>query len=168
MARQKKYFICTACGADSPKWQGKCPACGEWNTIVEAEAPAQTASVPAPAEVIPLSDIKFGAVDRISTGISEFNLVCGGGVVPGSVILIGGEPGIGKSTLALQVAGYFRTLYISGEESPLQIRLRAERIGTPPGSIQLSTTTDVGEIIRLAGSIKPHQTHSRKMEIPNL
>ncbi len=156
MARQKKYFICTACGADSPKWQGKCPACGEWNTIVEAEAPTQTASLPTPAaDVIPLSSVEFGAVDRISTGIGEFNLVCGGGVVPGSVILIGGEPGIGKSTLALQVAGYFRTLYISGEESPLQIRLRAERIGTPPGSIQLSTTTDVGEIIRLAGSLKP-------------
>jgi DNA repair protein RadA/Sms len=154
MARQKKYFICTACGADSPKWQGKCPSCGEWNTIVEAEAPVQAAVAPS-AEVIPLSGVAFGAVDRIKTGIGEFNLVCGGGVVPGSVILIGGEPGIGKSTLALQVAGFFRTLYISGEESPLQIRLRAERIGTPAGSIQLSTSTDVGEIVRLAGSVKP-------------
>jgi len=154
MARQKKYFICTACGADSPKWQGKCPSCWEWNTIIEADAPVEAASAPA-AEVIPLSGVAFGAVDRIKTGIGEFNLVCGGGVVPGSVILIGGEPGIGKSTLALQVAGFFRTLYISGEESPLQIRLRAERIGAPAGSIQLSTSTDVGEIVRLAGSIKP-------------
>jgi DNA repair protein RadA/Sms len=154
MARQKKYFICTACGAESPKWQGKCPSCGEWNTIVEAETPAPAASAPA-SEVVPLSSVAFSSVDRIKTGIGEFNLVCGGGVVPGSVILIGGEPGIGKSTLALQVAGFFSTLYISGEESPQQIRLRAERIGAQPGSIQLSTTTDVGEIVRLAGSVRP-------------
>jgi DNA repair protein RadA/Sms len=154
MAKQKKYFICTACGSDYPKWQGKCESCGEWNTVVEADAAPQKAPAPS-AGAIPLSGVEFGAVDRIKTGIGEFNLVCGGGVVPGSVILIGGEPGIGKSTLALQVAGFFSTLYISGEESPLQIRLRAERIGAPAGSIQLSTATDVGEILRLAGSLKP-------------
>ncbi|OHD63777.1 MAG: DNA repair protein RadA [Spirochaetes bacterium RBG_13_51_14] len=154
MARQRKYYICTACGTDFAKWQGKCAACGEWNSIVEADAPAPAGPV-VPADVITLADVEYSAVNRFTTGIGEFNLVCGGGVVPGSVILIGGEPGIGKSTLALQIAGFFRTLYISGEESPVQIRLRAERIGSPLNAIQLSSATDVEQIIRLAESVKP-------------
>jgi DNA repair protein RadA/Sms len=154
MARDRKYFICTACGSDFPKWQGKCQVCGDWNTIVEADAPAPS-KAPAAADVISLSSVELSAVQRIQTGIGEFNLVCGGGLVPGSVILIGGEPGIGKSTLALQVAGYFKTLYISGEESPAQIRLRAERLGSPLSAIQLSTATGVEQIINLAGSVKP-------------
>lgn len=154
MARPKKFFVCTACGADYPKWQGKCPLCGEWNAIVEADAPAPANAVPA-ADLIPLSDVGFGDVERIRTGIAEFNLVCGGGVVPGSVLLIGGEPGIGKSTLALQIASFFTTLYISGEESPGQIRLRAGRLGCPLDGISLSTATGVEQIIGLAESSKP-------------
>jgi len=153
MARGKKLFLCSACGTDFPKWQGKCPVCGEWNTIAEAEARAPVSA--GPAETVPLSRVEQGSVRRIKTGIGEFNLVCGGGVVPGSVILIGGEPGIGKSTLALQVAGFFKTLYISGEESPLQIRLRAERLGCPLDDIQVSTATAVEQIIQLAESEKP-------------
>ncbi len=154
MARQKKFFVCTACGSDFPKWQGKCPACGEWNTLVEADAPSPSKAAPA-ADIVPLSSVGFGDVERIRTGIAEFNLVCGGGVVPGSVLLIGGEPGIGKSTLALQVAGFFNTLYISGEESPRQIRLRAGRLGSPLENIHLSTATDVEQIIGLAESSRP-------------
>jgi DNA repair protein RadA/Sms len=153
MARSKKFYICSACGSDFPKWQGKCPVCGEWNTIAEAEAQAPVSAEP--AEIVSLSQVEHSSVGRIKTGIGEFNLVCGGGVVPGSVILIGGEPGIGKSTLALQIAGFFKTLYISGEESPLQIRLRAERLGCPLDGIQVSTATAVEQIIKLAESEKP-------------
>ncbi len=154
MARNKKYFVCSSCGTDFPKWQGKCTACGEWNTIVEAEQSAPAQAGPS-GDVISLGSIAFSPVHRIMTGIGEFNLVCGGGVVPGSVILIGGEPGIGKSTLALQVAGYFKTLYISGEESPAQIRLRADRIGCPTEGIRLSTSCGVEQIIALAETEKP-------------
>ncbi|OHD68505.1 MAG: DNA repair protein RadA [Spirochaetes bacterium RBG_16_49_21] len=154
MARQKKLYICTSCGTDFPKWQGKCSVCNEWNTIVEAQAPPAPAHA-APADVIPLAAVEYGTAPRIQTGIGEFNLVCGGGIVPGSVILIGGEPGIGKSTLALQIAGFFNALYISGEESPLQLRLRAERLGCNVGNIHISTTTNVDQIISLAESGKP-------------
>jgi DNA repair protein RadA/Sms len=154
MAKSRKFFVCTACGSDFPKWQGKCPTCGEWNAIVEADAPSAAKAAPA-ADIVSLSGVEHVEVKRIITGISEFNLVCGGGIVPGSVILIGGEPGIGKSTLALQIAGFFQTLYISGEESPLQIRLRAERIGGPMDGIRLSTATDVEQIIGLAESTRP-------------
>ena len=153
MARNKKFYLCSACGSDFPKWQGKCPVCGEWNTIAEADAPAPVREEL--AVMVPLSQVEYSSVGRIKTGIGEFNLVCGGGVVPGSVILIGGEPGIGKSTLALQIAGFFKTLYISGEESPLQIRLRAERLGSPLDAIQVSTATGVEQIIKLAESEKP-------------
>ncbi len=153
MARSKKLFICSSCGSDFPKWQGKCPVCGEWNTIAEGEAKAPASA--GPAEIVTLSQVEYGSVKRIKTGIGEFNLVCGGGVVPGSVILIGGEPGIGKSTLALQIAGFFKTLYISGEESPIQIRLRAERLGSPLDGIQVSTATAVEQIIKLAETVKP-------------
>ncbi|TFH43473.1 MAG: DNA repair protein RadA, partial [Chrysiogenales bacterium] len=114
MARNRKSFVCGACGSDFPKWQGRCSICGEWNTIAEETTHGGTKQAPG-AEIMHLADVPTGGFDRIQTGIAEFNLVCGGGVVPGSVILIGGEPGIGKSTLALQVGGFFQTLYISGE-----------------------------------------------------
>ncbi len=154
MAPKKKHYICSACGTDFPKWQGKCPTCNEWNTIIETEAPS---AVPEgkKAEVIALDQIEHRAIKRIQTGIGEFNLVCGGGVVPGSVVLIGGEPGIGKSTLALEIAGFFKTLYVSGEESPLQIRLRAERIGCDTRNIKLSTANNAEQIIALLESEKP-------------
>jgi DNA repair protein RadA/Sms len=155
MARNRKYFLCTACGSDFPKWQGKCAVCGEWNTIVEAEAPAAAKTAMPAAGAVDLGSVEFSPVHRIMTGIGEFNLVCGGGVVPGSVILIGGEPGIGKSTLALQIAGYFKTLYISGEESPVQIRLRAERIGCNMEGIRLSASCGVEQIIGLAEAERP-------------
>lgn len=155
MARQKKnFFMCGSCSSDFPKWQGKCPVCAEWNTITETAPQPKSKKERAP-DIQSLADVHSLNIERIQTGIAEFNLVCGGGIVPGSVILIGGEPGIGKSTLALQVGGFFKTLYISGEESPGQIRHRAARLGCVLHTIGVSTATAVEEIISLAESEKP-------------
>jgi len=154
MAKKKQYYVCTSCGSDSSKWHGKCPACEEWNTLVEVDAPSSGAKRDKP-EVISLSSVESDELKRIHTGMEEFNLVCGGGIVPGSVILIGGEPGIGKSTIALQIANYLDTLYISGEESPIQIRHRADRLGVDLGKIRISTNTAVEDIISLLSTEKP-------------
>ncbi len=145
--------MCISCGNEYSKWLGKCPHCDEWNSIVETEPtrPKKSAS----KEVISLSEVSAKDLKRIKTGIEEFNLVCGDGIVPGSVILIGGEPGIGKSTLALQIAESFKTLYISGEESPVQIRHRAERLGIDGSNIDVSSNTVVENIIMLIESEKP-------------
>jgi DNA repair protein RadA/Sms len=137
MAKAKTVFVCRSCGTDSPKWIGKCPSCGEWNTYMEevvsktsgVTGAAFTGGVSAPVK---LREINTEAQPRLDTQTDELNRVLGGGLVRGSVVLIGGEPGIGKSTLALQVAlamDKYRVLYISGEESAQQIRLRADRIG---------------------------------------
>ncbi len=157
MAKKKQMYLCTACGADSGKWFGRCPSCQEWNSMVEVD-PAQThrGSVRgAKPEVMSLADVEEHELVRVETGISEFNLVCGGGIVPGSVILVGGEPGIGKSTLALQVARYQKSLYISGEESPAQLRHRAERLEIPMEGIQIATATAVEDILTIARDEKP-------------
>jgi len=154
MAKKKEYYVCTACGADSVKWHGRCPSCQEWNTMVEVEASRPSHKHTKPAAV-PLSSVAVEGVQRIQTGIGEFNLVCGGGIVPGSVILMGGEPGIGKSTMALQVAHYLDTVYVSGEESPAQLRQRAERLGIDLDRIKISTNTAVEDIIALAAAEKP-------------
>lgn len=153
MAKKKSIFMCISCGNEYSKWLGKCPHCDEWNSIVETEPSRLKES--ALKEVTPLSEVNTKGLARIKTGIEEFNLVCGDGMVPGSVILIGGEPGIGKSTLALQIAESFKTLYISGEESPIQIRHRAERLGINGSSIDVSSNTVVENIIKLIESEKP-------------
>jgi DNA repair protein RadA/Sms len=119
---------------------------------VEASRPSHKHTKPA---AVPLSSVSIEGVQRIQTGIGEFNLVCGGGIVPGSVILMGGEPGIGKSTMALQVAHYLDTVYVSGEESPAQLRQRAERLGIDLDRIKISTNTAVEDIIALAAAEKP-------------
>ncbi|NOY38432.1 MAG: DNA repair protein RadA [Chlorobi bacterium] len=136
MAKSKSVYICQNCGAESPKWVGHCPVCREWNTYVEERIPTQKLSrkghirnnVLPPA---PLSEVESSGYRRHTCGIGEFNRLLGGGLVPGSLILLGGEPGIGKSTLALQIAmqlGKAITLYVSGEESPEQIKIRADRL----------------------------------------
>ncbi len=153
MARKASPFVCSSCGAQTPKWAGRCTACGEWNTIVTAR-PAAGEKREA-ARVMALSDVGEDGFVRIATGITEFDMVTGGGIVPGSVILVGGDPGIGKSTLALQVANSFRTFYFSGEESPAQIRHRAERLGVDVGRISVSTVTSVEEIISAAEAARP-------------
>ncbi len=135
MAKTKTVYICRNCGADSPKWIGRCPSCNQWNTYVEEQIvqsktlssiATKTTSVPP----IAIDEIKADKIERLSCRIIELDRLLGGGIVPGSLILIGGEPGIGKSTLALQIAlkSDRKVLYVSGEESPEQLKLRAERI----------------------------------------
>jgi len=137
MGKAKTVFICRNCGTEAPKWIGKCPSCGEWNTFTEevihkTSAIADTHFSKSNALPIRLSEVDPKSRPRLDTQTGELNRVLGGGLVSGSVVLIGGEPGIGKSTLALQVAlamSNFKVLYISGEESVQQIRMRADRIG---------------------------------------
>jgi DNA repair protein RadA/Sms len=139
MARATTQFCCTACGHATPRWMGRCPGCGEWNSLVEERSTSQATNArggpsgAAPREPVLLSDVQAVEVERLASGSEEFDRVLGGGMVPGSVILIGGSPGIGKSTLmtsalaAIERAGQ-PTLYVSGEESIAQVRLRAERL----------------------------------------
>src|SRR5215218_10442856 len=137
MAKPKTLYSCTECGGQSPKWQGQCPNCGVWNTLVEtiaAPAPTRFQNVAGAASMVrALSAIDAKASPRFPTGIEEFDRVLGGGLVPGGVILLGGDPGIGKSTLLLQamaaIGGARKALYVTGEESVEQIALRAERLG---------------------------------------
>ena len=138
MAKIKKAFFCKNCGYESPKWLGKCPACGEWNTFAEEIIAKESGSVAASLTRLPsskpqrISEIRENTTERVSTGNPEVDRVLGGGLVRGSLVLLGGEPGIGKSTLSLQIAltaNGLKTLYVSGEESSEQIRMRADRIG---------------------------------------
>jgi DNA repair protein RadA/Sms len=135
MAKSKIVYICRNCGADSPKWIGRCPSCNQWNTYVEerigtTKAGSHTLISTAVAKPIPIDEIMPDKFERIASGMDELDRLLGGGIVPGSLILIGGEPGIGKSTLALQIAlsTSMKVLYVSGEESPEQIKLRANRV----------------------------------------
>lgn len=156
MAKGKKsVFFCQNCGHEEAKWLGQCPMCKEWNTFVEEKVTVtKSASVREvrEAEVVPLSEVKTEAEDRISTGIEELNRVLGGGIVQGSLILVGGDPGIGKSTLLLQVCKKIseagrKVLYVSGEESLRQIKLRAQRMGEFGAALYLFCETNL-EIIR--------------------
>jgi DNA repair protein RadA/Sms len=164
--RTRTTYRCTECGAEHPKWQGRCDACGEWNTLVEeivAKAARPVAARPhssggAPA-ITKIGDVRSARTARVPSGIDELDFVLGGGVVPGSMILVGGEPGIGKSTLLLQVAGALagagrRVLYVSGEESALQIKLRAERLHAGD-EVSLLCATSLEEILAAATEAKP-------------
>ena len=156
MAKTTSVYVCQHCGAESAKWLGRCNACGEWNTFVEqrvTKAPSRSMAGgrEEKARVLPesLDSLTPEKADRISLANEEFDRVLGGGIVPGSMILIGGEPGIGKSTLALQVALKIDrdTLYISGEESPRQLKLRADRLGKGTGRCQVLAETSLQVII---------------------
>ena len=166
MAEAKKAYVCRECGYDAPKWLGKCPSCGAWNTFDElvvakkgsSVAAAVTSSAVPKAKPQRVQDIKTGETKRIDIGQSEVNRVLGGGLVPGSIILVGGEPGIGKSTLALQLAladNGLRTLYVSGEESAEQIKMRAERLGIHNEECVVYTETLLENIIAQCEAIKP-------------
>ena len=155
MAKPTSRYVCQACGAAFPKWGGKCDACGEWNSLVEEAAPDHTPGRPHRAgsrriEFAELSGTSEHAPRRL-TGIAEFDRVSGGGLVRGSVILIGGDPGIGKSTLLLQVMCRLsqgaRCAYISGEEAIDQVRMRAQRLGTAAAPVQLAAATNVADIV---------------------
>ena len=163
MAKQKTLYTCTECGGQAPKWQGQCPHCGVWNTLVEtiaSPASARFESVAgARSAVTPLASVKARASSRIQTGLEEFDRVLGGGLVPGGVILLGGDPGIGKSTLLLQAGAALgashRTLYVTGEESAEQIALRAERLALVNAPIELLAEVQLEAIVAAINATSP-------------
>src|SRR3954466_10194274 len=161
MAKRNLTFVCQNCGAVFNRWKGKCEACGEWNSIVEEAGaahplagPAATRPSRAKGRVFPLEGLTGESAEapRTRSGVAEFDRVMGGGLVPGSVILIGGDPGIGKSTLLIQVsaalarAGH-RVAYVSGEEAVAQVRLRAERLALSDAPVELASETNVEDIV---------------------
>ncbi len=161
MAKEKVIYYCQSCGAESSKWMGQCPACKEWNTLVEEVVSSKKGARSVnrqeiKAKVTKLKDIETTKEERIRTKIGELDRVLGGGIVPGSMILVGGDPGIGKSTLLLQVCKHLadderKILYVSGEESLQQIKIRAERIGKFTDSLFLLCETNldiIGEIVK--------------------
>ncbi len=160
MSRTLVAYACTACGHHAPKWLGRCPGCGEWNTLEEerAAAPARNGR-PRPVAVARLSDVETAEGARMATGIEELDRVLGGGLVPGSLVLIGGEPGVGKSSLLLQAlaaasARGLRTLLVSGEESPAQVRMRAERLATS-GGIGILAETELDVVVETIAAELP-------------
>ncbi len=169
MKPSKVVFVCQECGAQSQKWLGRCPDCGAWNSLIE-ERPVENASAGAaghryaggsPGSVARLyADIEQATTARLSTGIGEFDRVLGGGVVPGSLVLLGGEPGIGKSTLLLQAAAHFAkavgpVLYASGEESEHQIKSRGDRLGVGPMPLYLLAETCLERILEEIARLRP-------------
>jgi len=164
MARTRAVFACSECGAQSPKWVGQCPGCGAWNTLVETivAAPVRsltgTVTTPAPS-IRDLEAIAPEKVTRLATGMTELDRVLGGGLVVGSVVLIGGDPGIGKSTLLVQALAHLgtraRVLYVSGEESADQIALRAQRLGLATDGVRILTETNVEAVVAAAGQERP-------------
>ncbi len=176
MAKAKTLWYCTSCGNESPKWMGRCPACGEWNTMVEAPAEKSSSggakgvsrSSAGERKPVKLKDIDRSSDARMSLGMPEVDRLLGGGIVPGSLVLVGGEPGIGKSTLSLQIplCSGLRTLYVTGEESEKQVKMRAERLAKAfsanqaPDSEEGENTlifaeTQMDEILKQAGEIAP-------------
>ena len=168
MAKAKKtVFFCQQCGYESVKWMGQCPGCREWNTFVEEPAgrksevhTAVISRVGQTTEPLPLSKIEMTDQERFTTGIGELDRVLGGGIVPASLVLVGGDPGIGKSTLLLQVCrnlaeSHHSVLYISGEESMQQIKIRAERIGSFTDDLELFCETDLSDIASVLRKKKP-------------
>jgi len=131
MAKKKAVFECTQCGYKSAKWMGRCPACGSWESFIEVSESKTSKTSPPASKVLNFDEIEKEEIERFSSSDSELDLVLGGGIVPGSLVLIGGSPGVGKSTLMLKLAGNIdkKVLYIAGEESPGQIKLRAQRLG---------------------------------------
>nr|WP_319250413.1 DNA repair protein RadA [uncultured Celeribacter sp.] len=159
MAKAQKNFVCSNCGAVTTKWSGRCDGCGEWNTISEekplsASGPAKKTLGGLRGKEIPLTDLsaKEAPPPRTSSGLTEFDRVLGGGLVPASAILVGGDPGIGKSTLLLQAAARFadsglKVVYISGEEASAQVRMRARRLGLAQANVKLGAETNLRDIL---------------------
>ena len=159
MPRPKSVFVCQQCGNESPKWVGHCPDCDQWNTYVETVVRHTPAATP-PTPVQELSQLPTNSAPRLALPLTEFNRVLGGGIVPGSMVLIAGDPGIGKSTLLLEVAGMTaegegKVLYVSGEESVHQIKLRADRLGIRGEGLYLLPETDLENIIERGRDLSP-------------
>ncbi len=164
MAKTKTVFFCKNCGNESPKWIGNCPACGEWNTYVEETLVSGKKKLPSTTlfleknKPLAIKEISDKPLERLDLGYAELNRVLGGGLVPGALVLIGGEPGIGKSTLMLQMALHGvdkKVLYISGEESQQQLKMRADRIGIKNADCFILTETDTHNIISQFEQLKP-------------
>lgn len=161
MSKAKTLYFCSECGYHSPKWIGRCPGCNSWNTLVEEVIGGTSKTSPVPEGKIPfLSEMLNEEVPRFSSGNSELDRVLGGGIVPGSIILIGGEPGIGKSTLLLQTADSLsrqgrKVLYLTGEESPRQVKMRAERLGVPGDSIYVLNDSNLSVLPGYLEKIDP-------------
>ena len=168
MAKNKIAYVCTECGGQSTKWQGQCPHCMTWNTmaesIIEASAPSRYASLTQTSELKKLNEVKMSAVYKRTTCISEFDRVLGGGFVPGGVVLIGGDPGIGKSTLLIQALSHMtndksqtpcKVIYVSGEESPQQIAMRAKRLELEVSDIFILSEINLEKIIQSIEKNKP-------------
>ena len=184
-SRQKTVYICSDCGSETPNWAGKCPSCGAWNTLeelrIEKGSAARSGAAVRTVKPRRLEELDDSEEIRFSTGISEFDRVLGGGAVVGSLILVGGAPGIGKSTLLLQmcaIAGRSkRILYVSGEESERQLKLRAKRLGVQGGEIYVLAETDLSAILaasRLRGErlrrplFQARRLSRRKTQSPRL
>ena len=161
MAKQRVEFLCDECGASTPRWAGKCPTCGEWNSLREGPVlPASTAPIPRLEAAVPIAEVDMAAWSAFPTGIGELDRVLGGGLVPGSATLLGGEPGVGKSTLLTQAAAALagaghRVLYVSAEESSQQVRLRAERLGAVVPNVWLASETDLTHVIAQLDAVRP-------------
>jgi DNA repair protein RadA/Sms len=163
MAKPKNIYSCTECGGQSPKWQGQCPQCGAWNTLIEAASVASGTRFEAVAgtrsQVTPLAAVEAKESHRVHSGIEEFDRVLGGGLVAGGVVLLGGDPGIGKSTLLLQacaaLGGAHRTLYVTGEESVDQVALRAQRLALVNAPVELLAEVQLEAIVAAIDSTTP-------------
>jgi DNA repair protein RadA/Sms len=166
MPRPSTIHVCSACGHQEARWHGQCPSCGEWNTLVEERAPARAPGGPGPrrraaaAKPQRLAAVRAPEVARLTTGLKEFDRVLGGGLVPGSLVLLGGSPGIGKSTLTNMALGHLagdghRTLYVSGEESAAQVRLRAERLSGAALEVPVLAETDLETVVATIEQERP-------------
>ena len=168
MAKQRTIFYCTECGNETPKWAGKCPACGAWNTVVEQEAapkgrPSRQAAGGRggfhTVKAISLTEVDTAQEIRFSTGMGELDRVLGGGAVKGSLVLVGGAPGVGKSTLMLQICASLcrenRVLYVSGEESVRQLKLRAQRLGVASGNLLVLSETGLEDVLQSVSDEEP-------------
>jgi DNA repair protein RadA/Sms len=166
MAKSSRAFVCQACGAVTARWSGKCASCGEWNSIIEEQAPSGPPALVAirggKGRLAIFETLAAATIDapRLPTGMTELDRVLGGGLVPGSAVLVGGDPGIGKSTLLLQAAAKLaetgaRVVYLSGEEAPAQVRMRATRLGLAQSPVALGTETNLANIVATLGSTVP-------------
>src|SRR6516164_559981 len=164
MAKARTHFTCQSCGFQSAKWLGRCPDCSGWNTLVEEVAPVEErrpawGASGGSARPVKLVDVEGEAEERRHTGIGELDRVLGGGVVPGSLVLLGGDPGIGKSTLLLtavdRLAKAGPVLYVTGEESLRQTKMRADRLGVTSEQVHLFAETNADQILQAAEALKP-------------
>ena len=177
-SKARSVYICSQCGFESPKWFGKCPGCGQWNTMQEeirepvTQRPFSHTSARSAVRMVSITDVSTEKEERYHTGLSELDRVLGGGIVKGSLILISGEPGIGKSTILLQICGSLcedaKVLYVSGEESSRQIKLRAERLGVCNGNLFLLTETDIQAVIEQIREARPDLVMIDSIQTMNL